>query len=172
MTDSDANGAKGQAAMDFPRERLIERGVAPESLPEDLEGLPESIPGIYTAALPKGLAPFDMIRLTAEGTDLDVRLIVVGSVEGSPDLLYTIDPNTGEVLQFDTGGNVVRGVNASYRWFVEFLRRIGFALEMSETDDLASIMNRSMRFTLRALDERAFDEAEWWPLVFERLSGS
>jgi hypothetical protein len=156
--------------MDFPRERLIERGIAPESLPEDLEGLPESIPQIYTSAeLPEGLAPFNMIRLTAEGTDLDVRLIVVGAVEGSPELLYAIDPNTGEVLQFDTVGNQVRGVNSSYRWFVEFLSRIGFALEMSEADDIASIMNRGMRFTLRALDERAFDDAEWWPLVFERL---
>ncbi|MCC3763966.1 SUKH-4 family immunity protein [Glycomyces sp. TRM65418] len=155
--------------MDFPREKLIEGGVAPESLPEDLEGLPESIPRIYTSRLPEGLAPFNMIRLTAEGTDLDVRLIVVGAVEGSPGLLYAIDPNTGEVLQFDTDSNEVRGVNSSYRWFVEFLRRIGFALEMSETDDIGSIMNRGMRFTLRALDERAFDEAEWWPLVFERL---
>lgn len=158
--------------MDYPRERLIDRGLDPDALPEDLEGLPDSIPRLYTSLLPEGLSPFDVIRLTAEGTDLDVRLIVVGAVEGSPNLLYTIDPNTGEVVQFDTVNNSVRGVNTSYRFFVEFLRRIGFALDMTGADDLASIMNRSMRFTLRALDERAFDEAEWWPLVFERLSGS
>jgi hypothetical protein len=153
--------------VDYPRERLIDRGLDPDALPEDLVGLPDSILGLYTSQLPEGLAPFDMIRLTAEGTDLDVRLIVVGAVEGSPNLLYTIDPNTGEIVQFDTVNNSVRGVNTSYRYFVEFLRRIGFALDMTGADDLASIMNRSMRFTLRALVERAFDEAESWPLVFE-----
>jgi hypothetical protein len=156
--------------MDYPREKLIDRGLDPAALPEDLDGLPESIPQLYTSVLPEGLAPFNMIRLTAEGTDLDVRLIVVGAVEGTPSLLYTIDPNSGEVVQFDTVNNSVRGVNSSYRSFVEFLRRIAFALEMSGAD-VASIMNRGMRFTLRAVDERAFDEAEWWPLVFENLSG-
>ena len=155
--------------MDYPREKLIDRGLDPAALPEDLEGLPDSIPQLYTSTLPEGLAPFNMIRLTAEGTDLDVRLIVVGAVEGSPSLLYTIDPNTGEVLQFDTVNNNVRGVNSSYRTFVEFLRRVAFALEMSGAADVASIMNRGMRFTLRALDERAFDEAEWWPLVFDSI---
>jgi hypothetical protein len=156
--------------MDYPRERLVERGVAADSLPEDLDGLPETISQIYTSRLPEGLAPFDMVRLTAEGTDLDVRLIVVGGVDGSPGLLYAIDPVNGEVLQFDTDSNRVRGVNSSYRWFVEFLRRIGFAYEMEGEGDLANVMNRGMRFTLRAVDERAFEPGAWWPLVFERFT--
>ncbi|GAA1688505.1 hypothetical protein GCM10009830_40140 [Glycomyces endophyticus] len=156
--------------MRFPRDAWIAAGMDPSSLPDELD-VPEHVPGLFTAELPDGLAVFDRIRISAEGTDLDIRFIVLGAVGPQSALLYVLDPATGEVLQFDPDRTAVRGVNANYRWFVEFLRRIGAAVEAAGAADAGAVMNRGMRFTLHAVDPRAFEADAWWPKVFSTLGG-
>jgi hypothetical protein len=154
--------------MEYPREAWLAKGISAAALPDDLD-VPDGVPGLFTTVLPEGLTVFDQIQVTADGTDLDVRFIVLGAVEPGSGLLYVLDPGTGEVLQFDPSNVAVRGVNSSYRWFVEFLRRIGAAVEATGAADVRAALNRGMRFTLRAVDERAFEADAWWPKVFSTL---
>ncbi|WP_026924957.1 SUKH-4 family immunity protein [Glycomyces arizonensis] len=154
--------------MEYPREAWIAKGIDPAALPDDLE-VPDGVPGLFSTELPEGLRAFDQIRVSADGTDLDVKFIVLGAVEPQSSLLYVLDPASAEVLQFDPAAVAVRGVNSNYRWFVEFLRRIGAAVESASAADVRAVLNRGMRFTLRAVDERAFEEGAWWPKVFGTL---
>nr|WP_162181665.1 SUKH-4 family immunity protein [Glycomyces tenuis] len=124
---------------------------------------------LYTTEISGNLNAFDTIRLSTESSDLEVKLIVVGAVEQSPSLLYVIDPGTGEVLQFDPSTVDVRGVNSSYRMFIACLNRISWALESAGTEDISTVLNTGMRYTLKAIDDTAFEEGAWWPLVFSRL---
>ncbi|MQM28238.1 SUKH-4 family immunity protein [Glycomyces albidus] len=154
--------------MEYPRGEWIAKGIDPAALPDDLD-VPERVPGLFTTELPDGLKVFDQIRVSADGTDLDIRFIVLGAVEPRSGLLYVLDPGTGEVLQFDPSSVAVRGVNSNYRWFVEFLRRLAAAAESAGTADVRTVLNRGMRFTLRAVDDRAFEAGAWWPKVFSTL---
>ncbi|WP_100445341.1 SUKH-4 family immunity protein [Glycomyces xiaoerkulensis] len=154
--------------MRYPRDLLVSKGIDPNSLPEDDE-VPDRVPALYTTELPGDLTAFDTIQLSAEGTDLDVRLIVVGAVDQTPSMLYVIDPGTGEVLQFDPSSVAVRGVNSNYRLFVACLGRIAWAMETANTEEVGRVLNAGMRYTLRAVDDTAFEEGAWWPLVFERF---
>ncbi|MFB9662851.1 SUKH-4 family immunity protein [Glycomyces mayteni] len=154
--------------MEYPREAWIAKGIPAASLPDDLD-VPESVPGLFSAELPGGLKVFDQIQVSADGTDLDVRFIVLGAVGPGSSLLYVLDPGTAEVLQFDAANPAVRGVNANYRWFVEFLRRIAAAVEAGGAPDAGAVLNQGMRFTLRAVDEKAFEDGAWWPKVFSTI---
>ena len=154
--------------MEYPREAWIAKGIDPATLPDDLE-VPDDVPGLFSSELPEGLRVFDRIRVSADDTDLDISFIVLGTVEPQSSLLYVLDPERAEVLQFDPSAVAVRGVNSNYRWFVEFLRRIGAAVESAGTADVRAVLNRGMRFTLRAVDERAFETGAWWPKVFSTL---
>lgn len=156
--------------MKYPRDAWIAKGIPAASLPDELD-VPESLPEVFSTELPDGLEVFDQIRLSADGTDLDVRFIVLGAVGPGSGLLYVLDPGTAEVLQFDAANTAVRGVNSNYRWFVEFLRRIGAAVEATGARDAKAVFNQGMRFTLRAVDERAFEEGAWWPKVFSTIGG-
>lgn len=154
--------------MRFPRDQWIAAGVAAESLPEESD-VPDRVPLLYTTETPGNLNVFDTIQISAEGSDLDVKLIVVGAVEQTPNLLYALDPNTGQVLQFDPSAARVRGVNSSYRMFIACLNRLLWAMESAGTEDAATVLNTGMRYTLRAIDDAAFEAGAWWPLVFSRL---
>lgn len=154
--------------MRFPRDQWIAAGMDAASLPEEAD-IPERVPDLYTTTTPGNLNIFDTIQLSADGTDLDVELIVVGAVEQTPSLLYVLDPNTGQVLQFDPSTVNVRGVNSSYRMFIACLVRIAWALESTGTEDVGTVLNTGMRYTLRAIDDAAFESGAWWPLVFNRL---
>jgi hypothetical protein len=154
--------------MEYPRDEWIAEGIDPEALPDDIE-VPESLPGLFTTELPEGLKVFDRIRVSADSTDLDIRFIVLGAVEPGSDLLYVLDPGTAEVLQFDPSRVAVREVNSNCRWFIEFLRRIAAAAESTGAAEVRAVLNRGMRSTLRAVDERAFEEGAWWPKVFSTI---
>ena len=155
--------------MKFPRDAWTTAGIDPVSLPDE-EEIPDRVPGLYTVQTPGNVSIFDTIALTAEGTDLHLRLIVVGAVDQTPNLLYVLDPDTGQVLQFDPGSVNVRGVNSTYRWFIESLKRVSHAMESAGTHDLAPVLTMGLKFTLRAVDDTAFEAGAWWPLVFERLA--
>jgi hypothetical protein len=153
----------------FPRAQWISDGIDPAQLPDDDE-VPGHVPGLYTNQISGNLTVFDTIQLSAEGTDLDVRLTVLGAFERAPHLLYVLDPATGQVLQFDPANVAVRGVNSTYRWFIEFLKRLAHAMESTGTNDPGTVLTIGMKFTLRAVDDAAFEQDAWWPLVFQQFA--
>ncbi|MDA1363111.1 SUKH-4 family immunity protein [Glycomyces luteolus] len=157
--------------MKFPREAWIAAGINPASLPDDTD-VPDRVPGLFTTQIPGNVNVFDTIALSAEGTELDLRLIVVGTFEQAPNLLYVLDPYTGQVLQFDPSSVQVRGVNSTYRWFIEFLKRVSHAMASAGTEDPGTVLTTGLKFTLRAVDDTAFEAGAWWPMVFKQLARS
>jgi len=155
--------------MKFPRTQWITDGVNPTWLPDDDE-VPDRVPGLYTNQISGNLNIFDAIQLSAEGTDLDVRLTVLGAFEQAPHLLYVLDPATGQVLQFDPANVAVRGVNSTCRWFIDFLNRLSHAMESTGAQDAGPVLTTGMKFTLRAVDDAAFETGAWWPLVFRQFT--
>jgi hypothetical protein len=157
--------------MRFPRDQWTSAGIDPRWLPDD-DDVPDRVPGLYTNQISGKLNVFDTIQLNAEDTDLDVRLIVIGAFEQAPSLLYVLDPNTGRVLQFDPSAVAVRGVNSTYRWFIEFLNRLSYAMESADTDDPSAVLSTGLKFTLRAVDDTAFEAGAWWLFVFKQLASA
>ncbi|NUQ88506.1 MAG: hypothetical protein HOQ43_08595 [Glycomyces artemisiae] len=158
--------------MELPRAGLLELGVPAAGLPED-DWVPRLVPGVYDAdGAPEPLQPFAVIELQAGDVTVDMRLILLGTVPGSANLLYVLDPASGEVLQFDRRSRGVRGVNSSYRWFVEFLWQIEAAKKQRGAADLAGVLNPGLRATLRSVDPFAFQAEQWWPAVWRELAPS
>ncbi|THV40936.1 SUKH-4 family immunity protein [Glycomyces buryatensis] len=152
----------------FPREQWIADGIAPDSLPPGTD-VPSALDQLFTTTLPDSVPLFATIELSADGTDLAVRLIVLGAVADSPGILYVLDPVRSEVLQFAPAVNSVRGVNTTYRDFVDFLQRINTELDRCD-GDFAKALGDDLRQTLKSIDPQAFEPGNWWPMVFERLS--
>nr|BFF24643.1 hypothetical protein GCM10025732_26080 [Glycomyces mayteni] len=158
--------------MELPRAGLLELGVPAAGLPED-DWVPRLVPGVYDAdGAPEPLAPFALVQLQAGGVAVDARLVLLGTVPGSANLLYVIDAGSGEVLQFDRRSRGVRGVNSSYRWFVEFLWQIEAAKKQRGADEIADVLSPGLRATLGTVDPFAFQAEQWWPAVWRELAPS
>ncbi|MEU5870440.1 SUKH-4 family immunity protein [Glycomyces sp. NPDC047369] len=157
--------------MELPREGLVEFGVPAASLPED-DWVPRSMAGVYDADGAEPLKPFAVIQLKAGEVTVDMQLVLLGTVPGSADLLYVLDPTSGEVLQFDRRSHGVRGVNSSYRWFVEFLWQLEAAKKQRGAERLADVLNPGLRATLGTVDPFAFQAEQWWPAVWKELAPS
>ena len=155
--------------MELPRRGLVELGVPPESLPED-DWVPKGMARIYDAeGVPEPLRPFSVIQLRTGDITVTDKLVVLGSVPATPDLLYVLEPGTGEVLQFDRETNGVRGVNSAYRWFTEFLWRLGAAKREAAAGSIAEVLTPGLRATLETVDPLAFQDTQWWPTVWSEL---
>ncbi len=155
--------------LHFPGGFWIEKGVPADALPEGDE-IPSAVAAVYTTRVEGDVELYETIRLTAEDAELDISFVVVGALQDEPNLLYVMEPNTGGIMQLDLERHDVRGVNSTFRLFVEFLHR--FALFVDDAADAADRPRRAaeLRGTLERLDPGAFQEDAWWPLVFEQLT--
>jgi hypothetical protein len=152
----------------YPRDAWLEGGFSPEMLPAGDE-IPLDVAVVYTANLSGDINLFDAIQLTTEDGGLDVRLIVVGAVADNTNLLYMLDPATGEVLQFDLEVQDIQGVNTNFRLFVEFLYQFALFVEADEGKAGRAARAEALGETLRQLDPNAFNRDGWWPLVLKQL---
>jgi hypothetical protein len=152
----------------YPREEWIEDGHPAAALPDGDE-IPIDVEVVYTAYLTGRIELYDRIRLTTEDGKLDIPLIVVGAVQDDSNLLYVLDPKTGEVLQFDLKQQEVQGVNTNFRCFVEFLYHFAQFVEADEGKRGRAARAASLRETLRRIDPNAFQDGGWWPMVFDQL---
>lgn len=158
--------------MEMPRRGLVDLGVPNDRLPDE-DWVPRRLAGLYDAdAIPEPLGPFSVVQLQAGETTIDTKLVLLGVVPGAPDLMYVIDSSTAEVLQFDRRSNGVRGVNSSYRWFVEFLWQFEAAKKQRGTDRVADVLNPALKATLGGVDPFAFQPEQWWPGVWSELGRS
>lgn len=156
--------------MELPRQALVEFGVRPEGLPDD-DWVPRRMAGVYDAdGAPEPLEAFSVVQLKFGDATANVRLILLGTVPAAPHLLYVLDPTTGEVLQLDRRSHGVRGVNSSYRWFVEFLWQLEAAKQQRGVERLAEVLNPGLRATLGTIDPFAFQAEQWWPAVWRELA--
>ncbi len=153
----------------FPGGFWAEKGVPADSLPEG-DAIPSAVAAVYTAHLDGDIELYETLRLTAEDADLDISFVVVGALQGEANLLYVMEPETGGLLQLDLTAHDVRGVNSTFRLFVEFLYH--FARFVDADDGEAGRHERAaeLRRTLEALDPGAFQTDAWWPLVFAQLT--
>jgi purine nucleoside permease len=85
--------------------------------------IPQDVAAVYTAQTEDQFELYDVIQLASEDGSLDIPLIVLGAVASNLDLLYVMDPRTGEILQFDLEAYDIQGVNSTFCTFVEFLYR-------------------------------------------------
>jgi hypothetical protein len=155
--------------MELPRQGLIDLGVPADKLPEE-DWVPRRLEGMYDAdAVPAPLHAFSVIQLKAGATTIDTKLVVLGVAPGAPDLLYVLDTSTSEVLQFDRNTNGVRGVNSSYRWFVEFLWQFEARRKQTGAERFADVLDPGFRATLDSIDPFAFEAGQWWPGVWKEL---
>jgi hypothetical protein len=155
--------------MDLPRRGLVELGVPADKLPDE-DWVPRRLAGLYDAdAVPAPLHAFSVIQLQAGATMIDAKLVVLGIVPRAPDLLYVLDTGSGEVLQFDRTTNGIRGVNSSYRWFVEFLWQFEARKKQTGAERFADMLNPGFRATLHGIDPLAFQTGQWWPGVWKEL---
>lgn len=158
--------------MEMPRRGLVDLGVPERDLPDD-DWVPRRLDGVYDAdAIPQPLRPFSVIQLKAGATTIDMKLVLLGVIPRSPELLYVLDPDSSEVLQFDRRNHGVRGVNSSYRWFVEFLWQLEAAKKQAGTVRLADVLTPGLRSTLGSIDPFAFQAGQWWPGVWKELAPS
>ncbi|MEH0983679.1 SUKH-4 family immunity protein [Micromonospora sp. CPCC 205556] len=152
----------------YPREAWLEGGFSPDLLPAGDE-IPLDVAVVYTAFLEGDIELYDTIALTTEDGALDVRLIVVGAVADNPDLLYVLDPRTGEILQYDLDQQDVQGVNSDFRTFVEFLYQFALFVEADEGKEGRAERAEELRTVLESIDPAAFAPDAWWPLVISQL---
>ncbi|MEH0938617.1 SUKH-4 family immunity protein [Micromonospora psammae] len=152
----------------YPREAWLEGGFSPDLLPAGDE-IPLDVAVVYTAFLEGDIELYDTIALTTEDGALDVRLIVVGAVADNPDLLYVLDPRTGEILQYDLDQQDVQGVNSDFRTFVEFLYHFALFVEADEGKEGRAERAEELRTVLESIDPAAFAPDAWWPLVISQL---
>ncbi|MFC4068825.1 SUKH-4 family immunity protein [Actinoplanes subglobosus] len=151
----------------YPRDKWIADGVPAAALPDGDE-IPLEVTVVYTAFLDGEIGMFDILHLTGEDSDLDIKLTVVGAVAENHNLLYVLDQRTGEVLQFDLEEQDIQAVNSSFRQFVEFLWK--FALFVEADEGKQGRRERALRLSgeLRAIDPQAFEADAWWPLVIDQ----
>lgn len=156
--------------MELPRQGLIDLGVPADKLPDE-DWVPRRLENMYDAdAVPDPLHAFSVIQLKAGAMTIETKLVVLGIVPGAPDLLYVLDTSTSEVLQFDRRTNGIRGVNSSYRWFVEFLWQFEARKKQTGAGRFSEVLNRGFRATLDGIDPFAFQaEDQWWPSVWKEL---
>ncbi|MEU9507616.1 SUKH-4 family immunity protein [Micromonospora sp. NPDC048170] len=152
----------------YPREAWLEGGFTPEMLPEGDE-IPLDVAVVFTAFLEGDIELYDTIQLTTEDGSLDIRLIVVGAVADNPDLLYVLDPRTGEILQCDLEQPDVQPVNSNFRTFVEFLYQFAIFVEADEGKPGRAERAEQLRMVLESIDPSAFTPDGWWPLVISQL---
>ncbi|SCG56093.1 SUKH-4 family immunity protein [Micromonospora coxensis] len=152
----------------YPREAWLEGGFAPDMLPAGDE-IPLDVEVVYTAFLEGDIELYDAIQLTTEDGSLDVRLIVVGAVADNTDLLYVLDPRTGEILQFDLEQQDIQPVNSNFRTFVEFLYQFALFVEADEGKPGRAERAEQLRMVLESIDPAAFTPDGWWPLVISQL---
>lgn len=158
--------------MEMPRQGLVEFGVLPQCLPDD-DWVPRRMAGVYDAdGAPEPLQSFSVIQMKLGEVTADAKLVLLGTVPDAPDLLYVLEPTTGEVLQLDRRSHGVRGVNSSYRWFVEFLWQFEAAKKQRGVERLADVLNPGLRATLNTIDPFAFQAEQWWPAVWGELAPS
>ncbi|MFG3697097.1 SUKH-4 family immunity protein [Micromonospora sp. NPDC047620] len=152
----------------YPREAWLEGGFSPEMLPEGDE-IPLDVAVVFTAFLEGDIELYDTIQLTTEDGSLDIRLIVVGAVADNTDLLYVLDPRTGEILQCDLEQPDVQPVNSNFRAFVEFLYQFALFVEADEGKPGRAERAEELRMVLESIDPAAFTPDGWWPLVISQL---
>ncbi|HEX5598534.1 MAG TPA: SUKH-4 family immunity protein [Micromonosporaceae bacterium] len=152
----------------YPRDAWLEGGFSPDMLPVGDE-IPLDVAVVYTAYLPGSIQLFDTIQLSTEDGSLDIQLIVVGAVADNTELLYVLDPKTGEILQFDLQEQDIQGVNSNFRCFVEFLYQFSLFVEADEGKAGRAARVAVLRDTLMSIDPNAFQENGWWPLVLKQL---
>lgn len=131
--------------------------------------IPLDVAVVYTAYLEGEFRLFDTIQLSTEDGSLDIRLIVVGAVADNTDLLYVLDPKTGEILQFDLEEQDIQAVNSNFRTFVEFLYQFALFVEADEGKAGRAERAESLRTVLESIDPPAFAPDAWWPLVINQL---
>ena len=117
----------------------------------------------------EGFELYDTVQLATEDGSLDIRLIVVGAVADNTNLLYVIDPRTGEILQLDLDEQDVQPVNSNFRTFVEFLYRFALFAEADEGKAGRAERAAALRAELERIDPPAFGPDGWWPLVISQL---
>lgn len=152
----------------YPREAWLEGGLPSEMLPDGDE-IPLDVPVVYTAFLEGDIELYDTIQLSTEDGALDIRLIVVGAVADNTNLLYVLDPRTGEILQFDLEEQDIQPVNSNFRTFVEFLYRFALFVEADEGKAGRAERAAALRAELEPIDPPAFTPDGWWPLVISQL---
>ncbi|GLZ79529.1 hypothetical protein Afil01_43360 [Actinorhabdospora filicis] len=152
----------------YPREAWLEGGFTPDMLPIGDE-IPLAVEIVYTGYLTGSPQMFDVIRLMTEDGSLDIQLIVVGAVADNPNLLYVLDPASGEILQFDLEAQDVQGVNTNYRTFVEFLYQFALFVEEDEGKTGRAARAEELAERMRRIDPAAFEGDGWWPLVLGQL---
>ncbi|MER5335206.1 SUKH-4 family immunity protein [Micromonospora sp. NPDC002717] len=152
----------------YPREAWLEGGFTPEMLPDGDE-IPLDVAVVFTAFLEGDIELYDTIQLTTEDGSLDIRLIVVGAVADNNDLLYVLDPRTGEILQCDLEQPDVQPVNSNFRTFVEFLYQFALFVEADEGKPGRAERAEQLRMVLESIDPAAFTPDGWWPLVISQL---
>lgn len=152
----------------YPREAWLEGGFTPDMLPVGDE-IPLAVEVVYTGYLTGSPQMFDVIQVMTEDGSLDIHLIVVGAVADNPNLLYVLDPASGEILQFDLEAQDVQGVNSNYRAFVEFLYQFALFVEEDEGKTGRAARAEALRERLQRIDPAAFAADAWWPLVLGQL---
>ncbi|GAB3220186.1 hypothetical protein GCM10027447_04280 [Glycomyces halotolerans] len=152
----------------YPKEAWLELGFPADALPDGDE-VPMEVEVVYTTFLEGDLEAYDPIQLTTDDGKLDILLIVVGAVQDNPNLLYALDPKTGEIVQFDLVEHDIQGVNSNFRCFVEFLYHFALFVEGDEGKAGRAERAAELRATLQRIDPNAFQDDAWWPLVFDQL---
>jgi hypothetical protein len=158
--------------MEMPRRGLLDLGVPADKLPDE-DWVPRNLEGLYEVdGIVEPLRPFSVIRLKVGEATIDAKLVLLGVVPDAPDLVYVLDSSTAEVLQLDRRSHGVRGVNSSYRWFVEFLWQLEAAKKRAGADRLADVLGPELKSTLNVIDPLAFQAGQWWPGVWDALNSS
>jgi hypothetical protein len=152
----------------FPRESWLEGGIPEQDLPYGDE-IPQDVPIVYTAQIEAGFDIYDVIQLATEDGGLDIKLIVLGAVATNPNLLYVMDPRTGEILQYDLEAQDIQGVNSTFRTFVEFLYQMGCFVADDEGKQGRAGRAAELAQRLETLDPQAMKPECWWPLVISQL---
>jgi len=152
----------------FPRESWLAGGIPERDLPYGDE-IPQDVPIVYTAQIEAGFDLYDIIQLTTEDGSLDIKLIVLGAVASNPNLLYVMDPRTGEIVQYDLEVSDVQGVNSNFRTFVEFLYHMGRFVQDDEGKEGRAERAAELATIFQAIDPEAMKPECWWPLVIEQL---
>jgi hypothetical protein len=152
----------------YPKDAWMEGGF-PASILSNGDEIPIEVEVVYTAELSGNIELYDVIQVTTPDGSLDIPLIVVGAVADNRNLLYVLDPKTGEVLQLDLVEKDVQGVNSDFRAFVEFLYRFAIFVEADQGKQGRAERAGELQDTLRLIDPNAFAADAWWTLVFRQL---
>ncbi|GIM97149.1 SUKH-4 family immunity protein [Paractinoplanes toevensis] len=155
----------------FPRESWLEGGIPETDLPYGDE-IPQDVTIVYTAQIEAegSFDLYDVIQLATEDGNLDIKLIVLGAVATNPNLLYVMDPRTGEILQYDLERQDIQGVNTTFRTFVEFLYQFGRFVTDDEGKQGRAARAAELAQLFDTLDPQAMKPECWWPLVIAQLS--